>query len=238
MSRALIVLALVLLIVLYFGGRWFHNTPSHQVAAAIRRGATIFIGVLLVTLAVTGRLHWLFGVIGGMLPLMQRVMTVWRAGKIFRRRSGGAGRGAGQTSTVETRLLRMFLHHSTGALSGVVLEGRFQGRAVEELAHDELMALLDECRSADNDSANVLETYLDRTLGEDWRRRTRQADDNANGAPMSREEAFAILGLAPGASADEIRGAHRRLMQKLHPDRGGSTYLAAKINQAKDLLLA
>ena len=54
---------------------------------------------------------------------------------------------------------------------------------------------------------------------------------------MDVEEAYATLGLEPGASADAVKQAHRRLMKKLHPDQGGSTYLASKINQAKDVLL-
>ncbi|MFQ5467102.1 MAG: DnaJ domain-containing protein, partial [Kiloniellaceae bacterium] len=118
---------------------------------------------------------------------------------------------------------------------------------LEELGEDDLIALWRECRAEDDQSAAVLEAYLDRTRGEAWRARAGAGRAEAGGqsgpgpAPgggrMAAEEAYEILGVAPGASDAEIREAHRRLMQKLHPDHGGSNYLAAKINEAKDLLL-
>jgi DnaJ-domain-containing protein 1 len=130
-----------------------------------------------------------------------------------------------------------------------VLTGPFRGRRLSELTPEELMAFLRECRVQDEESARVLEAYLDRTHGAGWR----DADDaagaeGAQGASgrrspwsgasgMSREEACEILGVGPAASAREIKAAHRKLMLKLHPDHGGSDYLAAKINQAKDVLL-
>ena len=137
----------------------------------------------------------------------------------------------------------MVLDHATGAMDGTVLEGPRQGKRLSELPLDALLDLLAVCYREDGQSAAVLEAYLDRSY-EDWREQAGVGDAEpgsgpaaAGGGEMTRGEAYAVLGLQPGASNQEIRDAHRHLMQKLHPDRGGSTYLAAKINQAKDLLL-
>jgi DnaJ-domain-containing protein 1 len=137
----------------------------------------------------------------------------------------------------------MRLDHDSGAMSGRVLEGQFQGRALDSMNLDELLALHAECR-IDEQSVAVLEAYLDREQPDEWRERYRASggrpgEDGAArpDSRMSREEAYQVLGLDPGATDEEIVAAHRRLMQKLHPDRGGSTFLAAKINQAKELLM-
>ena len=132
----------------------------------------------------------------------------------------------------------MSLNHDTGEMNGEVLQGRFRGRNLDTLSKEELMELLRECRAQDDQSASVLEAYLDRMHGDDWRD---EADARSDGGTatgtMTQEEAYEVLGLERGATREQIVEAHRHLMQKLHPDRGGSTYLAAKINQAKDLLL-
>ena len=122
-------------------------------------------------------------------------------------------------------------------------QGQLAGREFASLREAELLRLLDEIGSADSQGATLLEAYLDRRC-KGWRERrsagaskekAREARD-ANGS-MSRKEAYDVLDLKPGASEEAIRAAHRRLMMKLHPDRGGSTYLASRINEAKDVLL-
>ncbi|HEX6956682.1 MAG TPA: DnaJ domain-containing protein [Ferrovibrio sp.] len=147
---------------------------------------------------------------------------------------------SGNRSSVETAWLRMQLDHATGRMDGDVLQGVFAGRRLSSLTFDDLVALWRTCNAADNQSAALLEAYLDRMVGEDWREQADRAGDSdagSTGDGLTREQAFAVLGLKPGASPDAIRAAHRRLMKKFHPDQGGSTHLAAQINRAKDLLL-
>ena len=181
---------------------------------------------------------------GLLLPALAR----WRAVRRFFRNLGGPS--PGQSTGVETRYLRMSLDHDSGILDGMVLDGQFRGHRLSELSSAQHSELLRECRVEDEQSATVLEAYLDRTYGASWRRgegAEAGADSGAGGGrssgspwrggKMSREEACEILGLKPGATPGEIKKAHHELMKKYHPDQGGSNYLATKINQAKEVLL-
>ncbi len=152
---------------------------------------------------------------------------------------GGATKSSGQTSRITTDFLDIELDHDTGEISGQVLNGIFEGRAIESLKPVEIALLWQDCQFVDPQSAQVLEVYLDRmhpAWREDMARGEHEMRGGADGR-MSAAEAFEILGVQPGCSDDEIRRAHRELMLKLHPDRGGSTYLASKINEAKEVLL-
>jgi DnaJ-domain-containing protein 1 len=132
----------------------------------------------------------------------------------------------------------MELDHDTGEMHGAVLKGEHAGRTLAQMDHDELLALYREAAGNDAESGRLLETYLDRALGDDWRN---SAGSNgagpAHSGSMTPDEALKVLGLHDIASEDDIRAAHRRLMIQNHPDRGGSDYLAAKINEARDVLL-
>lgn len=155
----------------------------------------------------------------------------------------GPRKSAGQKSGVRTDTIEMVLDHDSGSMEGRCLKGRFAGREFASLREAELLRLLDEIGGTDSQGAALLEAYLDRRC-KGWRERrsagtskekAREPRD-ANGG-MSRKEAYDVLDLKPGATEEAIRAAHRRLMMKLHPDRGGSTYLASRINEAKDVLL-
>jgi hypothetical protein len=249
----LVVLGALVVGVLWFL-HWFRRTPPQQVARILKRGALYGAIGLIVLLALTGRLSPVFAVLAAAVPVVLRAVNLLRVlpaiqqvlrmlglsglpGAASRAAGGGAG---GRTSAIRTRFLEMTLEHGSGQMDGLVLEGAYQGRRLSDMRIDQLLELLAECRREDAQSAAVLEAYLDRTQGDDWREREgggRTTGATAAHTPLSMDEALSILGLAPGASEAEIRDAHRRLMQKLHPDRGGSDYLAAKINQAKALLL-
>lgn len=198
---------------------------------AIGLGATAAVVVLLVLLA-TGRLGLVLAGLSGLAPILLRGWSLWR------RRQAASGPQPSRTSEVETDYLRMTLDHDRATMSGTVRRGPFQGRRLEELSQAELISLWRECRAEDGQGASLLEAYLDR-LAPGWREEAaRGAAGGARPADaMTREEAYAVLGLAPGADAAAIREAHRRLMMKLHPDQGGSDYLAAKLNRAREVLL-
>jgi hypothetical protein len=199
----------------------------------ITAGATVAVLVLVVLIA-SGRLGLGLAEIGGLAPLALRLWMSWR------RRQAAQAPPRGQTSEVETDYLRMRLDHDSGTMSGTVRRGRFHGRQLAELDRSELIALWRECRAEDAQAASLLETYLDRLMP-GWREAAERTQGGSapppRGDAMTREEAYAILGLAPGASEAEIREAYHRLMMKIHPDLGGSTYLAAKLNRAREVLL-
>jgi len=146
-------------------------------------------------------------------------------------------KSSGQVSRVRSNFVEMTLDHDTGAMTGTIVAGRLKGASLDTLERSVLIGLLGEF---DEESRNLLAAYLDRRHPR-WREDVDDGATAGRGAArsgkMSEEEAYQILGLQPGASADEIGRAHRSLMMKLHPDQGGSTYLAARVNEAKDVLL-
>jgi hypothetical protein len=157
-------------------------------------------------------------------------------GGIFK--SAGAQRSPGQTSRVRSQFLDMRLDHDSGELSGQIVAGPNAGHLLDEFELPQLTAMMS---GFDAESVSLLESYLDRRFPA-WRQHAQgnaaggQSRTAANGK-MTDEEAYQILGLQPGAAREEITRAHRALMKKLHPDQGGSTYLATRVNEAKDTLL-
>ncbi len=202
------ILGISLLVGLVLAGRWFAQADPKILAKVLKRLAFAVIAGLAVYLALTGRLGWALIALPALLPWILRFRSLARTAKAYSRMSaamgGGGGAGTGQSSEVETRFLRMFLDHDSGAITGEVTEGAYAGRRLDQMSLEELLALLKTCWDEDQQSAQVLEAYLNRVHG-DWREQAAKAGGEGKGAfdegLMSREEAYRILGLEVGAGA-------------------------------------
>jgi hypothetical protein len=247
-----LVLGVALLGVMFLTAHWFVNADPKSVVRVLKWvGIPVLVAVVLF-LAVTGRLGLILVLLPMLLPLFARLKSASTNAKNFSRMAGsrtGTNGASGQTSTVETRILKMVLDHDSGTMTGQVREGPRTGRQLATMTLPELLELLNYCHLQDQPSAQVLESYLDRSHP-DWRTLggagSASGDGNARGSSnsggfgrggLSRDESYKILGLEPGASVEEIKTAYHRLMSALHPDKGGSTYLAAKLNEAREVLL-
>ena len=235
-----LVLGLAVFVGLVLIGVALAKGKPATLAKAVRWLLAIIGVAVLLYLLYARQFGWAWFAAVFLLPALMRRRAFARMAKNWR------GPTAGQKSEIETRFLRMTLDHDTGAMEGTVIEGVFKGRRLDDLGMVEQLSLLAMCRSGDEQSARLLEAYLDRVHGASWRDQDtggeRAGDGAGSGAgfspgTMGREEAYKVLGLGTGASEQDIKAAHRKLMTKIHPDHGGSTYLAAKINQAKDVLL-
>lgn len=229
------LLAVVLLAAVAFGIVWFLRANPSSFARVLR-----FVLVVVGSIGVGAMLIFAVRFLPSLLPelfgLAGFVIAALIARAVRRRPSGGfSSPGGGQRTEARTAFLKVWIDHGTGDVGGSVVSGRYAGQTLDVLSDQDLLELLAEC-SADPDSLKVLEAYLDRRLGADWRNRQRNPPQGKS-TDMTREDALAVLGLAEGATSDEIRAAHRRLIQRMHPDVGGSADLAARINRAKDILL-
>jgi hypothetical protein len=222
--------------------RWLFRQPPRVYWQSI----AVLLAAGLLTLVLTGRAHWLAAVFAALLPFARGLLTLLGHIPLLKRMLAGVDAlksksepSSGQTSTVQSKYIRMTLNHDSGDINGEVLTGQFMGKTLDQLDLEALLQLLLECQD-DEESVALLQTYLDREHADTWQQRAgAQGQQRTPSEPgeMSREEALQILGLSSDASEAEIIETHRRLMQKLHPDRGGSAYLAATINLAKDTLL-
>ena len=199
----------------------------------------------LIAIAVSGRWNLLWALSFPAFPLLMR----WRAIRSMQKNARGPS--SGQASEIDTRFLRMSLDHDTGDMDGTVREGAFSGRTLLDMKLGELIELWRLCAVEDEQSRSVLESYLDRNHP-DWRdvaggdaqnAQGQAGGESAGGASpwtqtgMDAAEAREVLGVDENASDADIEAAYRREMKRAHPDQGGSDWMAAKVNQAKETLL-
>jgi DnaJ domain len=230
---ASLLFGVVVLVLVLWGLNAFTRMSPQIAATVLRTGGGIGALAIAGVLGVRGRLD--FAIPVGMLGLGLLGWVPLGLPSLGAR----TRKGAGQVSRVRSAFVEMELEHDTGVMRGRILAGPHEGKSLDILDVATLQGFLVDL---DEESRALLMAYLDRrTPG--WRENT-QDDATAghgqspwSGGKMTEQEAYQILGLQPGASAADIGHAHRALMKKLHPDQGGSTYLAARVNEAKEVLL-
>ena len=233
------VIGLILLFLLIGAIRKFARMDAAAVARAVRHGGGV-IGMLgAIVLLMRGRVG-VAAALAGVAASFAGWKGVGPGFTAFRGfPPGAADARPGRVSIARSAMIEMRLDHDTGAMSGSVLAGPYAGRPLDSLSRPDLIALRAALARDDPDGLNLLETYLDRRFA-GWRE-AEQGEGERRGGPgaggMSRAEAYEVLGLPEGAGAESIIRAHRALMKKFHPDHGGSTALAARVNQAKDVLM-
>ncbi|GAB5450649.1 MAG: DnaJ domain-containing protein [Halioglobus sp.] len=234
-----LILLLAIAAVVYLLLRRVKSLPPHRRRAEYIK---IGIGVLVVAvigLTLTGRMHWIGAaftalLVGArqLLPLAIRFFPM-----LASLRGKNAAASGAHSSTVDSEVLRMHLDHDSGELQGEVLKGHYTGWRLQDMDREQLETLLSFCQQQDQDSVQLLDSYLQQRFPGEGPFGAQSSTASQGSGQMNRAEALAVLGLDESATEEDIVQAHRRLMQKLHPDRGGNDYLASRVNQAKDTLL-
>lgn len=234
------LLGCALLVALLLLGRMVVRANPTQLAGGLRKVAAVGLFAVAGFLALRGAMPLA-------IPLAAFALSLIAGGSGLGGGFGGLGgsgeKSKGQASYVQTERLEMELDHDTGYMDGRCLKGRFAGRALSSLSEAEAVELYVSFEADGLKEAALMEAYLDWRVP-DWREKAEAETANAGAGTggfskgrMSAEEARAVLEVAPDATDEDVRLAHRRLMMKLHPDQGGSNYLAARINEAKDVLI-
>jgi len=240
-------LAILVVLIGYITVRYIRALKPTQRKKAVAIATVVALIAILILLTITGKLYVLAALGTGLLIFAKRLFPLLRyfpfLKGLYQNAKATQNSGSSQHSTVETSLLKMTLDHESGNLDGELLATNSKGKYLSELSLSELISLYDLADKKYPDSIEVLAAYLDRNYDSDWREAANAGNDSGeseqnDSGEMTESEAYAVLGLDNNATEEEVLAAHRKLMLKLHPDRGGSNYLAAKINQAKDLLVS
>lgn len=252
----------IMLLVILGVGYLIYLTYGKQLLAEGRKGhikiAVIVLGLIILAAVATGRANVLMAPLGAAMTLITRfkrfapfLIRYFPQLKGFfgeAAQAGGAYNSQGSAnsgrSRVQSATLVMIFDHASGEMNGSIKRGQFEGYSLNELSVGELKELLKYCKNADPEAAGLLAAYLERYHAKHFGGSGAGGGAGAgsqsgamNSSGMNDKEALDILGLEPGAAKDDIVKAHRSLIGKMHPDKGGSTYLATKINAARDHLL-
>ncbi|MFT5273704.1 MAG: hypothetical protein ACI9J2_000220 [Saprospiraceae bacterium] len=219
-----VFLALLALIAIMAFIGWYSKADDRQRNDSVKNILLYGVGIALLLLVITGKIPVLFALISAVIPFYRKIMTFKGLFQLF-------GRSLGPTK-LTTQWLIVQYDFSNKGLDATVIQGEFEGKKLSQLNIEQLALLLEACKQ-DFQSRTAIHAFM-------AMRNSHEAPKsntlNESGA-LSKQQAYEILGIESNANEEDIKSAHKRLMQKLHPDRGGSNYLAAQINAAKDTLL-
>ena len=233
-----LLIVLLILGALIWGSKYFARANPAAMARLVQQGGGVAALGAAGLLLLRGRIEVALGLVGlGFYLLGFSGTTHWSG--VFSKMTGKP-KAAGKTSRVRSAMIEMELDHDSGAMSGVVLAGAYEGRKLAQMTRQQCDELFQASLREDPEGARLLQAYLDRRFP-GWGAANQGHADAGPGrggaGKMSEDEAYEVLGLAKGASREEVTSAHRSLMKKLHPDHGGTTSLAARVNEAKDVLM-
>ena len=231
------ILLVAALIILWFAlkrSRFLARLDAKALDRLIKLGASGFVLLSAVVVFLRGHAEVALLLLGGGIYLFNLARVPTRA------KPRAAGPRA-DWQRVRSAMIEMEFDRASGAMRGLVLAGPSEGARLDRLTRSQCEALYAACRTVDREGARLLEAYFDRRFAgwreagqgdrDAWRERARHPNR------MTEEEAHQVLGLSPRPSRDDIVRAHRSLMKKLHPDQGGSTDGAARVNEAKEVLM-
>ncbi|HUB65053.1 MAG TPA: DnaJ domain-containing protein [Methylocella sp.] len=217
--------------------RAFAEADPAALALVLRRGGGGAALVAAVVLLLRGRIDMAIG-FGGLGAWLLGIGK----GSLWGMFKSSGRRGKRNVSCVRSAMIEMELDHDSGKMRGTVLAGADEGKSLDAMTRPQCEVLYDLCCQDDPEGARLVEAYLDRRFA-GWRaaaqngRNPGRRNSRRRSATMTEDEAYEVLGLQKGASEEDVVRSHRSLMKKLHPDHGGTTDLAARVNEAKDVLM-
>ena len=250
---ALIVVAIIALILTQYGRLRF---TADDIKRFLRGGLSVIAPILFIMLLFSGQFLMLIGFLAVVITLLLllgagSIIAALFSGSLVETMAGVAG----GISRFGSRFLILEMDGTTGAVTGVIRDGLYAGKPLESLSEESLQELLRYYAENDPPSLSLLQAFIARqnqtrngeASSRNYGGQGHNSQSNTQGSnrgnksrsttQMSHEEALAILGLEEGADKAAITIAYKRLMAKMHPDQGGTTYLAAQINAARETLL-
>lgn len=227
---------LILLVAVIFAIFWSYR-KLNLLPAEQKKKAYLTLGLwvcvlVLVLGVVTGRLHWLgiiFAFVIGAAKLGLRFFPILKF----------IGSRAGVKNPIfNTPNLACAVDMKSQKIQGEVLTGELKGRRLESLTLEEILALREQYKDSDKRAFYLLLVLLKQRSYHSGQQHSDNTNDYSDINAPDICEAIQILGISKDYTKQDIIDAHRRLIQKLHPDRGGNDYLASRVNEAKEVLLA